>query len=32
MPNYGIYSKLLKFDSTPDEANDAAHDQAMSQA
>tara|TARA_Y100001937_G_scaffold58566_1_gene80351 strand:+ start:424 stop:1056 length:633 start_codon:yes stop_codon:yes gene_type:complete len=29
MPNYGIYSKLLKFDRTPEEANDAAHDQAI---
>ena len=29
MPNYGIYSKLLKFDRTPEAANDAAHDQAI---
>jgi hypothetical protein len=32
MPNYGIYSKLLKFDRTPEEANDAAHDQAIEEA
>ena len=32
MPNYGVYSKLLKFDRTPEEANDAAHDQVIEEA
>ena len=32
MPNYGIYSKLLKPDRTPEEANDDAHEQAIEEA
>jgi hypothetical protein len=32
MPNYGIYSKLLKPDRTPEEANDDAHEQVIEEA
>ena len=29
MSSYGMYSKLLKFDRTPEEANDSAHEQVI---